>query len=539
MSDPNQENPLNSLPSAILKHKRHWSPQIIWIIPILAVLVGMSLVVKTIINTGPTITISFKSGDGLVAGKTNVSYKGVNVGLVKTVNLAEDGGHVIATVQMNKQTVDFLKGDTRFWLVQPRISAGGVSGLSTLLDGPYIAADVGKGKDRRTDFVALEVPPIVTGDMPGREFILHSPTLDSLDVGSPVYFRRLSVGEVVAYDLDKDGKGVSIKVFVNAPYDKYVTTNTRFWNASGIDVSLGAGGLQVQTESLLSILAGGIAFEAPQKIAYRSVDTSSTPDQASATGKNEIVMPERAEADAQFPLFSSRTLAMQNQNAFSERFVINFKESVRGLTVGAPVEFRGVHIGEVASIETAIDPKTYEVFQPVEIYLFPDRLQVRTLSDGALIKPSKNAEEGLKKMKALLAHGLRAQLRSASLLTGAQYVGIDFFPKAPKYTLNVSKTPWEIPAVPSTLDDMEKTLSRVVKNTDRVLTKLDDQVIPEFNQTLKNVNGMTASDSPLQTDLRDSLRSLTKAADSLKTLSDMLDQQPQSLLFGKPSQGAK
>ena len=142
-------------------------------------------------------------------------------------------------------------------------------------------------------------------------------------------------------------------------------------------------------------------------------------------------------------------------------------------------------------------------------------------------------------MKALLAHGLRAQLRSASLLTGAQYVGIDFFPKAPKYALNVSKTPWEIPAVPSTLDDMEKTLSRVVKNTDRVLTKLDDQVIPQFNQTLKNVNSMTASDSPLQTDLRDSLRSLTKAADSLKTLSDMLDQQPQSLLFGKPSQGAK
>lgn len=538
MSDLNEENLLTNLPSAILKDKRRWSLQFIWIIPILAVLIGMSLVVKTIINTGPTITISFKSGDGLVAGKTIVSYKGVNVGLVKTVTLAEDGGYVIASVQMNKQKVDFLKDDTRFWLVQPRISAGGVSGLSTLLDGPYIAADIGKGNEKRTDFVALEVPPIVTGDMPGREFVLHSPTLGSLDVGSPIYFRRLSVGEVVAHNLDKDGKGVSIRVFVNAPYDKYVTTNTRFWNASGIDVSLGVGGLQVQTESLLSILAGGIAFEAPQKPAYRSFDTSGTGDQAS-TGKNEIAMPERAEADAQFPLFSSRTLAMQNQNAFFERFVINFKESVRGLAVGAPVEFRGIHIGEVANIETAINPKTYEVFQPVEIYLFPDRLQARSLSDGTLIKPSTNMEEGLKKIKAFLAHGLRAQLRSGSLLTGAKYVGIDFFPEAPKYTLNVSKTPWEIPAVPSSLDDLEKTLGRVIKNTDRVLTKFDEQVIPEFNQTLKNVNGMTASDSPLQTDLRDSLRSLTKAADSLKTLSDMLDQQPQSLLYGKPSQGAK
>ena len=539
MADLNEENLLTNLPSAILKDKRRWSLQFIWIIPILAVLVGMSLVVKTIINTGPTITISFKSGEGLVAGKTIVSYKGVNVGLVKTVTLAEDGVYVIASVQMNKQKVDFLKEDTRFWLVQPRISAGGVSGLSTLLDGPYIAADIGKGNNERTDFVALEVPPIVTGDMPGREFVLHSPTLGSLDVGSPVYFRRLSVGEVVAHNLDKDGKGVSIRVFVNAPYDKYVTTNTRFWNASGIDVSLGVGGLQVQTESLLSILAGGIAFEAPQKPAYRSFDTSRTGNHASSTGKNEIVMPERAEADAQFPLFSSRTLAMQSQNAFFERFVINFKESVRGLAVGAPVEFRGIHIGEVASIETAINPKTYEVFQPVEIYIFPDRLQARSLSDGALIKPSTNTEEGLKKIRAFLAHGLRAQLRSGSLLTGAKYVGIDFFPDAPKYTLNVSKTPWEIPAVPSSLDDLEKTLGQVIKNTDRVLTKLDEQVIPEFNQTLKNVNGMTASDSPLQTDLRDSLRSLTKAADSLKTLSDMLDQQPQSLLYGKPSQGAK
>jgi paraquat-inducible protein B len=539
MSDLNEEKQLTNLPSAILKDKHHWSLQFIWIIPILAVLVGISLVVKTIINTGPTITISFKSGDGLVAGKTIVSYKGVNVGLVKTVTLAEDGGYVIASVQMNKQKVDFLKDDTSFWLVQPRISAGGVSGLSTLLDGPYIAADIGKGTEKQTDFVALEVPPIVTGDMPGREFVLHSPTLGSLDVGSPVYFRRLSVGEVVAHNLDKDGKGVSIRVFVNAPYDKYVTTNTRFWNASGIDISLGAGGLQVQTESLLSILAGGIAFEAPQKTTYQSFDVRKTGDQASSTGKNEIVMPERAQADAQFPLFSSRTLAMQNQNAFFERYVINFKESVRGLAVGAPVEFRGIHIGEVASIETAINPKTYEVFQPVEIYLFPDRLQARSLSDGTLIKPSTNTEEGLKKIKAFLAHGLRAQLRSGSLLTGAKYVGIDFFPEAPKYTLNVSKTPWEIPAVPSSLDDIEKTLGQVIKNTDRVLTKLDEQVIPEFNQTLKNVNGMTASDSPLQTDLRDSLRSLTKAADSLKTLSDMLDQQPQSLLYGKPSQGAK
>ena len=277
MTDSRGDPDLPNLPTAVAKHKRRWAPQFIWIIPILAVLVGLGLAVKVVMERGPTITITFKTGDGLEAGKTHVKYKDVDVGVVKAVALSADHQAVIATVQLDKDAGDFLLDDTRFWIVRPRITASGVTGLGTLLAGPFIAVDVGKATSKRKEFVALDVPPIVTGDTPGREFILRASDLGSHEIGVPVYFRRLTVGEVVAYDLDRNGKGVSIRVFVHAPYDKYVTSNTRFWNASGVDVSLSAAGIQVQTESLVSILIGGIAFEAPQSSDGAVIDIVNEP----------------------------------------------------------------------------------------------------------------------------------------------------------------------------------------------------------------------------------------------------------------------
>jgi len=251
MSDMSQGPKLSDLPSALARAKQRWAPQIIWIIPIVAILVGLGLAYKAVVDHGPTITVSFKSGDGLIAGKTFVKYKEVNIGLVKTVILSEDHQQVIATIKLDKDAADFAREDTRFWIVRPRITASGVSGLSTLLDGPFIAADLGQSTSKVDSFVALDVPPILTSGNPGREFVLRAPTLGSHGIGTPVYFRRLNVGQVVAYDLDKDGKNISIRVFVDAPYDQYVTNNTRFWNASGIDVSINASGIQLQTESLV------------------------------------------------------------------------------------------------------------------------------------------------------------------------------------------------------------------------------------------------------------------------------------------------
>jgi paraquat-inducible protein B len=512
--------------------------QIIWIIPIIAVLVGLGLLYKSIADRGPSITVSFNSGDGLVAGKTFVKFKDVNIGLVKTVILSEDHQQVLATIALDKDAADFARKDTRFWIVRPRITAAGVSGLSTLLDGPFIAADLGKSDDKNDKFTALEVPPILTGDIPGRQFILRAPTLGSHGVGTPVYFRRLTVGQVVAYDLDKDGKNISIRIFINAPYDQYVTNDTRFWNASGIDVNLNASGINVQTESLVAVISGGIAFESPN-------DSDSKPNRndinPSPSAKTEIEQAnsfgsERAKTDTVFMIAPTRTAAMKQPDTRSQRYVLNFKQSVRGLSVGAPVEFRGVTIGEVISIETAMDPKTFEVIQPVEIYVFPDRLKIRDIKTGVLLPPPEN---GMARFRELIKRGFRAEMRTLSFLTGQQYIALDLFPDAPKYTFNPSKYPPELPVIVGDLEDAEKTIGNVLKSTDRIVKKLDEETIPEFNKTLKNVNALTDSNSPLVTDMRDSMRELTKAATSIKALTDMLDQQPQSLIFGKPAEETK
>src|SRR5262249_3965266 len=203
-----------------------------------------------------------------------------------------------------------------------------VSGLGTLISGAYVGMEIGRSKETKRDFTALTAPPVVAGDVPGRFFVLKTPNLGSLDYGTPIYFRRLQVGEVTAYELDKDGEELTVKVFVRAPYDQYVTPNTRFWQASGIDVSLTASGISVQTQSLLSILVGGIAFETPA---------------------TEPILPAAA-ADTEFTLFSDRTEAFKLPARHPQTYLLVFKQSVRGLVAGAPVEFRGIPIGEVVDV---------------------------------------------------------------------------------------------------------------------------------------------------------------------------------------------
>lgn len=518
MPHSNPDPILSSLPAAAIKSPKSWTLQLIWIIPIMAILVGLNLAYKTITERGPSISISFKNGDGLEVGKTVVKFKGITIGTVEKLNLSDDNQYVVATIQLNQDAKRFTNQGSRFWVVRPRISTSGVSGISTLLSGPYISAELGQSDVKQDKFVALEVPPVLTAGIPGREFILKAPTLGSHGVGTQVYFRRLTVGEVVAYELDKDGKEVSIKVFIHAPYDRYVTSRTRFWNASGIDVTVGATGIQVQTESLVSVLVGGIAFETLQ------------------IGEDDA---QEAKTDQVFTLFQTRSLAMRLPESITQRFVIDFKQSVRGLAVGAPVEFRGVNVGEVVDISLAFNPKTFEVIQPVEILLYPERLHARSLITGEVIPVPKTEIERARLMKSYIDKGLRAQLRTGSLLTGSQYVGIDFFPSAPKYSVDVSKSPLVLQSVPSMIDNLELSISSLIKNADKMVKKLDAEVIPELSQTLKNVNALTANDSPLQTDLRDSLRELAKAAGSIKTLTDMLDQQPQSIIFGKPEEKSK
>lgn len=539
----------SELPAAVATPRRG-KPQLIWIIPLVAVVAGGWLAAKAVLERGPTFTISFKTADGLEAGKTKIKYQDLEIGMIKEIALSKDRSRVVATAELEKDAEDFLVDDTRFWVVRPRITASGVSGLGTLLAGPYIAVDPGRAKATRHEFVALDVAPLFTSQDPGREFVLRAETLGSHDVGVPVYFRRLHVGEVIARELDKNGKGVSIRIFVKAPYDQYVMTNTRFWNASGIDMSLDASGVRLQTESLVSILIGGIAFQ---------------------TRPNDDVTT-AAEANAEFHLFHNREEAMKQPDTRAQHYVFVFKESVRGLSIGAPVEFRGVTLGEVIRIGAEFDPRTFNFVQPVEVRFYPDRLRARSVDAGAALPPPATPAERLKRAQLFVAKGFRGQLRTGSLITGQAYIGVDFFPDAPKVTLNLAKKPLEIPTVPGEFEQLETGIANIIKKLEKVqfeeigadvrkvlatldqagkdvdvlIKRLDSQTTPELNkaiedvrQIIKTAEGAIGQESPLYTDLREALRETARAAASVRALADYLERQPQSLIRGKPAEESK
>jgi paraquat-inducible protein B len=506
--------------------KKRTRLSVVWIIPILAAAAGVWVAVMRILAEGPKITIVFKSAEGLEAGKTKIEYNGVEVGTLTTIRLSDDHHHVITTAQMAPKTESFLVDDTQFWVVRPRISGANVTGLGTLISGAYIGMEIGQSRETKHSFVALETPPVVTIDAPGRYFLLKTPDLGSLDAGTPLFFRRLQVGQVVSYELDKTGSSLSVKVFVNAPYDQYVNPNTRFWNASGIDVSLSANGLSVQTESVLSVLIGGIAFETP------------------AAGP---VLPAAA-ADTVFTLYSDRAEAFKLPARAPQTYVLLFKQSVRGLAPGAPVEFRGIPIGEVAAVSAQVDAKTFEFSAPVTINLDAERLgvQVRDLAPGADIDSIRR-----QLIDTLVAHGVRAQLQTGSLLTGSLFVAFDFFPDAPPATVDWSQKPVRLPTTPGQLEAIEASAVGVIKKLNEIPYKEigDDlrKAIVELDRTLvsargtldsgrgtlDNANKMIEPNSVLGAELGNTLQEVTRAARSVRVLADYLERHPEALIRGK------
>ena len=356
MSDtppPDPSPAVPQIPEAVVRPRRKWPMLVVWLVPVIAILFGAWVGLQALRERGTTITISFKTGEGIEARKTKIKFKNVDIGEVRTVTLSEDRSRVIVTAQITREAENLLVEDTRFWVVRPRISAGSVTGLGTLLAGSHIGMDAGRSTTTSRDFVGLEQPAIFTTDLQGRQFMLRGEDLGSLDIGSPIYFRHIQVGQVVGYDLDQDGKGVTVKAFINAPYDKHVNPNSRFWYADGFDVTLDANGLKINTQSVVSILLGGLAFE-------------SLPDADPA--------PPSA-ANASFEIFADRARAMKATVIGSETFVLVFKESVRGLTIGAPVDFRGVVIGEVLAIDVTFDPVKREITVPVKVRIYTGRLR--------------------------------------------------------------------------------------------------------------------------------------------------------------------
>jgi len=522
---------------AVISHSRRWSPGLVWLIPLLAALIGGYLAVQAILARGPTIHITFHSAEGLEAGKTRIKYKDVEIGEVIAVSISPDNKTIEATAELSKEAERFLARDSRFWVVRPRIAGGSVSGLGTLLSGAYIGMDAGKSHEMSQHFTGLDVPPIITGDLPGRQYILKASELGSLDIGAPVYFRRVPVGQVTAYKLDKTGRGVDITVFINAPYDQFVTPDSRFWHASGVDLSISANGLKVNTQSLSAIMLGGVAFE--------------TPFQTEKNGQ--------AEAARIFTLSNTREQAMQTPDHEALPLQLKFQQSVRGLVLGAPVDFRGISIGEVSNIAMEYDAPRKDFNMVVTIQIYPSRL----LSMSSNLDETRLHQLKLDKM---VEHGLRAQLRSGSLITGQLYVALDFFRDAGKAQLGHAKEMDVLPTIPGDLEEMQGVLQRIARKLDKVPFDsigqgldtslkelnatlhtvqqlgghLDGKVLPQTLETLQQLqhtldaaSQTLQADSPLQQDVRQAAQEVTETARSFRSLSDYLERHPEALIRGK------
>jgi paraquat-inducible protein B len=462
---------------------------------------------------------------------------------------------VMVTAKIDKHAEGLMVDDAKFWVVHPRVTLSGVSGLGTLLSGNYIGFERGQSSKRQRRFTGLDVAPVIAIDQPGREFELTAADLGSVGIGSPLYFRRLRVGQVMTYQLAADGHSVAFRVFVNAPYDRFVSPETRFWNASGLDLSLGADGLDLRTQSLVSLLIGGIAFE--------------TPAFASASAP--------ADADQRFTLYANRTTAMQQPDTIARHYALTFNESLRGLSVGAPVTLLGLTAGEVTEVGIDIEPATSALRGRVEIIAYPERVIARLYSDqsdtGQAIAQSPEKAHAFFQRQ-VSERGLRAQLQSGNLLTGELLVAFDFFPDAPKAEVDWSQRTTVLPTVPSTLPNLEAkvsgilakvdsipfeaignevkqtllTLNQAISDIDQAVDHIDTGVTPELastlaefrramvtaDQVLKNTDAtLLGKNAPGQIELRNALQEISRAARSVRVLTDYLERNPSALIRGK------
>ena len=529
-------------PAAPKPLRRQWhGPSLVWLVPIVALAVGVSLIVRSILSTGPMLIIDFHSADGLRPGQTEVRYKEVVVGRVETVTLSEDRKLVHVAVRLDRSAANLAVEDTRFWVIKPRIDIGGVSGLETLFSGAYIGVDAGASAESRREFEGLEAPPYFLRGEPGRGFVLRTQDLGSLDVGSPILYRRTRVGRVVGYKLDSVTDELSVQIFIESPYERLVNAQTRFWNASGVDLTVNASGLTLNTQTLGTVLAGGVAFERPSEA---------------------LGLPPSADG-SRFMLFGDRKTALAPPDGQPLKVRMVFDQSMRGLSVGAPIDFLGIEIGAVKSIRLDYDAKRKRY--PVEVLadIYPARLGAARDAMADTTPEDTARDRGL--IKRLVDNGVQAQARTGNLLTGQMYVALDFMPKPSRTTFDSTAAVPAIPTVPGTLSELQPQIAEIVskinkvpfddigRNLNTTLKQASDaigQLRPEAQQALAEVRRtlVAAQESlgrldrnvldpsaPLQRNVEQTLVDLQRTAQSLRTLTDYLERHPESLLRGKPA----
>lgn len=532
------------------KAAQRWN--VVWVVPVLAVLIGGWLVYRSITSKGPLVQVTFETADGIVAGKTEVRCRSVRVGYVDAVSLSQDLQSVTVSLRMDPEAADLLRLGTAFWVVRPRVSATDISGLGTLLTGAYIELDPGtKGTNGGKEYMGHERPPVTSLSVPGRRLILSADQAGSLVPGSPIYFRGFEVGRIETRTLTHDGMRVVYDAFIRQDYGWLVTENTRFWNTSGVDVVLGTGGLKLRTPSLQAMVSGGVEFGVPK---------GQEPGLPVSDGIT-------------FELYSNYDAAENSAFSPAMRFLLLFDQSVRGLSKGAAVEFRGIPIGRVADISFEYNPTRGDRRIPVLIEIDPVLLREET-------------REGLKDpdgvfLAEAVGRGLRASLKTGSLLMGSLFVDIDYHPDAALAEIAKAGEFLTIPTISSGFAHMEAKVSAILDKfaelpLDETMTKINAaaeesvRTIAEAQNTLKEIEKAAAAaretlDNPefrnLPGDLRTTLAELQKSVSSvgpdgaiqgdllrtldelraslrsMKTMTNEIGEKPSSLLWGRDSSG--
>ncbi|MBO6807402.1 MlaD family protein [Thalassospira sp.] len=526
---------------------------LIWLVPLVALIIGGWLLWRDIVSKGPEITITFESAEGLSAGKTAIRYRDVDVGQVTAINLADDLEHVVLTVRINADFKDYLTDKTRFWVVRPRVSARGITGLETIVSGAYVEVVPDKTGNKARSFVGEEEPQFVPNEEDGTRFVLSAEELGSLGEGTPVLLRGVEVGEVLDAELDANADGVSIPVFVHKPFDALVKRETRFWDSSGIALDLNAEGFSVRAQSVRSVLAGGINFYTP-------------PGHENA---------EMAAADTVFRLHESLEKAELLAEGYSQRYKLYFDSSVRGLSRGAPVEFNGIRVGTVENVdlEYVVDQRSFRI--PVEVTLEPERVSIvgGRLGD---VDPQETIET-------LVDNGMRARLKTGSFITGQLFVDLSMQPVSPaRYLGDQQGELPELPTLPQKLDEIANSLTSLLEKVETfpleeigirllgtvegmenivtspalnngmvslqqaaagistLVTNLDASVLPATQtaldaarEALGGVRDVTAPTSPVRYNLEQALKELGATARSLRELTDFLEQNPSALILGR------
>ena len=486
-------------PTAVVRSRidRKSRLSLIWAIPVVTLIVGAWLTWSTISQRGPLITISFETAEGLQANQSHVRHKDVDMGVVQKISLSPDLKRVQVTIRMNSEAQPLLTDGAQFWVVRPRFFAGSISGLQTLFSGSYLdLLPATEGGEQKRDFVGLENPPVLQSDVPGRTFLLQANRIGSLNLGSPIMYRDLEVGEVLGWDVGEMARNITVHAFVRAPFDKYVRDNSRFWNASGASVQLGANGVQLHVESLRAIVLGGIAFQ--------------TPENAQITNESE--------ADHAFRLFQNEDAADSSSFTRTIPFVANFGGSVSGLTAGAAVTLHGLKVGEVTGVSLVYDRVSDNVIAPVHFNMEPERIALVDLPEGGDLEA---------RLRILVQRGLRVKLESGNILTGQKQLALDLYHNAGPGTLGRDGDAFILPALGGSGDDITTSANNLVSR----LSDIPFEAIgTNLEQTLKGVNGLVNDRQ-----LGESVHALRSTLASTQALIENLDHGVSSLSSRLPA----